>query len=82
MSLGQFLKSLRKSKKLTQSQFSEVCGLSKNRIITLEQSEAPYSVDKLAKYCGAMGFEVEISFVDKEDKSKVYVFKPAKTTLK
>ena len=73
--LGQFLRSLRKSKGLSQTKAGELCKLKKNSVIRIEKDSAPYGVERLRDYSNGLGFDIEIKFTNKLDKGDVRVYK-------
>ncbi|MFO1338489.1 MAG: helix-turn-helix transcriptional regulator [Burkholderiaceae bacterium] len=58
--LGWMLLSVRKSKKLTQSQLASRVGVSQSRISHLEQHPEELSVQQLMTWCSALGLELSI----------------------
>ena len=76
--VGKILRSLRKSHKLTQKEVAPAAGIARNRVIEIEKDEFPYSIDKLNRYVAAIGYDLELHFVDKGDKSNVLVHKMGK----
>ncbi len=73
--LGIFLRSLRKSKGFSQTEAANLAGLQKNSAIRIEKDPFPYGVDKLIKYSNSIGYDVEIHFVDKENRGNTSVYK-------
>jgi HTH-type transcriptional regulator/antitoxin HipB len=58
--LGWMLQSVRKSKKLTQSQLASRVGVSQSRISHLEQHPEELSLQQLMAWCSALGLELAI----------------------
>lgn len=73
--LGQFIRSLRRSKGLTQAQIANTIGIKRQQIWYIERESACYSVDKLNKMGDAIGYNIEIHFIDQEDSRNISVYK-------
>ena len=73
--LGPFLRSLRKSKGLNQTEAGAQIGISKNQVLLIEHKEEPYGYGGLKKYATGIGYDVEIHFINQEDRGDVRVYK-------
>lgn len=71
---GQFIRGLRKSKGLTQEKMAGKLGIRRGRYCDLEKIEDCFGTGKLAKVASAVGFDVEIRLIDKEDKGNAHIF--------
>ena len=72
--LGQFLKSLRRGKRLKAKDITAKLELSDKHLQTIERNSGAYSVLKLAKHAEALNYRVEMHFIDLEDKRNVLVY--------
>ena len=73
--LGQFLKSLRKGKRLRFIDVNDAVGYKGKNLGYTERNDNAYQVNKLVKHAEVLGFDVEIHFVDREDRRNTHVFK-------
>ncbi len=69
---GLFFKELRKSKRLTQEQVGEACGVSLPTINKVELGRFPYSVDLLMKLSVVLGFTLNLE-AKKEGKKERFL---------
>lgn len=60
LQLGQFLKTARKRRKLTQAAVAARLGLSQNRVSHLEQHPDELSFKQLLGWCAAVGLELRL----------------------
>jgi putative transcriptional regulator len=56
--IGEFIKNLRKQKKMTQADLADLCNSSSPTIINLENGNANYTIDLLLKISEVLGFSL------------------------
>lgn len=67
--LGQFLRTLRQAKGLTQKQAGERAKLTQERVCALEKTVNPYDYGRLKAYVEGLGYDLELHVVDRENKA-------------
>ena len=59
--IGQYLASVRKSKKLTQEQAGELANMSNSIINAIDNGKGAYTMNSFIAYCGALDIHLEMS---------------------
>ena len=56
---GRIIKNLRKTKRLSQAEFAEICSISEGHVKNIESGTKPPGLDVLVRICNALGIPLE-----------------------
>lgn len=70
LQLRAVLKSLRKSRGLTQAQLGAKLGLSQKRVAGIEKNPQVTSIDQISRIIGILGARLVVEELDRDDKSQ------------